>query len=65
MTSASTGVPGGSGATACAASSNCPGQNLWRASAGLARGTKIKPWVFHQREENRIAAAKEQLSSHW
>ena len=26
--------------------------------AGLIRGTKIKQWVFYQRDEARIAAAK-------
>jgi ArsR family transcriptional regulator len=33
--------------------------------AGLIRGTKIKQWVFYQRDEDRIAAAKELLSSEW
>jgi DNA-binding transcriptional ArsR family regulator len=33
--------------------------------AGLIRGTKIKQWVFYQRDEARIAAAKELLSSDW
>jgi DNA-binding transcriptional ArsR family regulator len=33
--------------------------------AGLVRGTKIKQWVFYQRDEARIAAAKELLGSDW
>jgi len=33
--------------------------------AGLIRGTKIKQWVFYQREEDRIAEAKESLSGDW
>ena len=33
--------------------------------AGLVRGKKIKQWVFYQRDEERIAAAKELLSSDW
>jgi ArsR family transcriptional regulator len=33
--------------------------------AGLIRGRKIKQWVFYQRDEARIAAAKEMLSSGW
>ena len=33
--------------------------------AGLIRGTKIKQWVFYQRDEARIAAAKELLSGDW
>jgi len=33
--------------------------------AGLVRGKKIKQWVFYQRNEDRIAEAKEQLSSDW
>jgi DNA-binding transcriptional ArsR family regulator len=32
---------------------------------GLIRGTKIKQWVFYQRDEARIAAAKELLSGGW
>jgi hypothetical protein len=32
---------------------------------GLIRGTKIKQWVFSQRDEARIAAAKELLSGGW
>ncbi|SEG61880.1 ArsR family transcriptional regulator [Nonomuraea solani] len=35
------------------------------AKAGLIRGRKIKQWVFYQRDEERIAAAKELLSSDW
>ncbi|QYC42099.1 Helix-turn-helix domain protein [Nonomuraea coxensis DSM 45129] len=33
--------------------------------AGLVRGTKIKQWVFYQRDETRIARAKELLSGEW
>ena len=33
--------------------------------AGLIRGRKIKQWVFYQRDEARIAVAKEMLSSGW
>ena len=33
--------------------------------AGLIRGKKIKQWVFYQRDEERIARAKEQLGSDW
>lgn len=33
--------------------------------AGLIRGKRMKQWVFYQRDEARIAAAKEQLSSGW
>jgi DNA-binding transcriptional ArsR family regulator len=33
--------------------------------AGLIRGTKIKQWVFYQRDEARIASAKELLSGDW
>jgi DNA-binding transcriptional ArsR family regulator len=33
--------------------------------AGLIRGPKIKQWVFYQRDEARIAAAKELLSGDW
>jgi ArsR family transcriptional regulator len=33
--------------------------------AGLILGKKIKQWVFYQRDENRIAEAKELLSSDW
>ena len=33
--------------------------------AGLIRGKKIKQWVFYQRDEARIAAAKELLSGEW
>lgn len=35
------------------------------AQAGLVRGKKIKQWVFYQRDEDRIAQAKELLSSEW
>jgi DNA-binding transcriptional ArsR family regulator len=33
--------------------------------AGLVRGKKIKQWVFYQRDEDRIAEAKELLGSDW
>ncbi|WP_214413640.1 ArsR/SmtB family transcription factor [Sphaerisporangium fuscum] len=33
--------------------------------AGLLRSKKIKQWVFYQRDEERIAAAKEALSGDW
>jgi DNA-binding transcriptional ArsR family regulator len=33
--------------------------------AGLVRSKKIKQWVFYQRDEDRIAAAKELLGSDW
>lgn len=33
--------------------------------AGLIRGTKIRQWVFYRRDEARIAAVKELLSSDW
>lgn len=33
--------------------------------AGLVRGRRIKQWVFYRRDEDRIAAAKEQLSGEW
>ncbi|MCP9950665.1 MULTISPECIES: ArsR/SmtB family transcription factor [Actinomadura] len=33
--------------------------------AGLVHGTKIKQWVFYRRDEDRIAEAKEALSSEW
>ena len=33
--------------------------------AGLIRGKKIKQWVFYQRDEERIAQAKETLGSDW
>lgn len=33
--------------------------------AGLIRGTKIRQWVFYQRDEVRIAAVKELLSGDW
>lgn len=33
--------------------------------AGLVRGKKIKQWVFYRRDEDRIAWAKELLSSEW
>ena len=33
--------------------------------AGLIRGKKIKQWVFYQRDEDRIAEAKEQLHGDW
>ena len=33
--------------------------------AGLIRGKKIKQWVFYQRDEDRIQAAKNLLSGDW
>ena len=33
--------------------------------AGLIRGKKIRQWVFYQRDEDRIARAKEALASDW
>lgn len=33
--------------------------------AGLIRGTKIKQWVFYQRDEARIKQARRQLGSAW
>jgi ArsR family transcriptional regulator len=33
--------------------------------AGMIRGKKIRQWVFYQRDEERIAQAKEELSSDW
>jgi ArsR family transcriptional regulator len=33
--------------------------------AGLIHGTKIKQWVFYRRDEARITAVKELLSSDW
>lgn len=33
--------------------------------AGLLRSKKIKQWVFYQRDEKRIAAAKRQLGGDW
>jgi DNA-binding transcriptional ArsR family regulator len=33
--------------------------------AGLIHGTKIKQWVFYRRDEARIVAVKELLSSDW
>jgi DNA-binding transcriptional ArsR family regulator len=33
--------------------------------AGLIRGKKIRQWVFYQRDETRIAEAKEQLHGEW
>jgi DNA-binding transcriptional ArsR family regulator len=33
--------------------------------AGLVRGKKIKQWVFYQRDEGRIQAAKNLLSGDW
>ena len=33
--------------------------------AGLVHGKRIKQWVFYQRNEERIAEAKELLSSDW
>lgn len=33
--------------------------------AGLIRGTKIKQWVFYQRDEARIKHARRQLGGAW
>src|SRR5580658_253150 len=33
--------------------------------AGLIRGRKIKQWVFYQRDEDRIAQAKQDLAGDW
>lgn len=33
--------------------------------AGLINGTKVKQWVFYQRNEDRISRAKELLSGEW
>ena len=33
--------------------------------AGLVHGTRIKQWVFYQRDEERITKAKAQLSGEW
>jgi ArsR family transcriptional regulator len=33
--------------------------------AGLLRSKKIKQWVFYRRAEDRISAAKQQLSGDW
>jgi ArsR family transcriptional regulator len=33
--------------------------------AGLIEGKKIKQWVFYRRVDDRIAAAKRQLSGDW
>ncbi|MFC4947991.1 ArsR/SmtB family transcription factor [Pseudonocardia sp. GCM10023141] len=33
--------------------------------AGLIRGTKIKQWVFYQRDEDAIAAAQHALGRDW
>jgi ArsR family transcriptional regulator len=35
------------------------------AQAGLVRGTKIKQWVYYQRDEDRIAEVKAVLSGGW
>ncbi|MFI9503430.1 ArsR/SmtB family transcription factor [Nocardia sp. NPDC052566] len=35
------------------------------AQAGLIHGTKVKQWVFYQRNEDRIGRAKELLSGEW
>ena len=33
--------------------------------AGLIRGKRVKQWVFYQRDEERIAAARELLGGDW
>ena len=35
------------------------------AQAGMVRGTKIKQWVYYQRDEVRIAEVKAMLSGEW
>ena len=35
------------------------------AQAGLVRGTKIRQWVYYQRDEDRIAEVKAMLSGDW
>jgi ArsR family transcriptional regulator len=35
------------------------------AQAGLVRGTKIKQWVYYQRDEVRIAEVKAMMSGEW
>ena len=43
----------------------CGGHLKVLSRAGLVRGKKIKQWVFYQRNESRIAEAKELLSGDW
>ena len=33
--------------------------------AGMVRGTKIKQWVYYQRDEGRITEVKAMLSGEW
>ena len=33
--------------------------------AGLIRGRKVRQWVFYQRDEDRIAEAKQTLAGDW
>jgi DNA-binding transcriptional ArsR family regulator len=35
------------------------------AQAGMVRGTKIKQWVYYQRDEVRIAEVKAMMSGEW
>lgn len=35
------------------------------AQAGMVRGTRIKQWVYYQRDEDRIAEVKAMLSGDW
>ena len=35
------------------------------AQAGMVRGTKIKQWVYYQRDEGRITEVKAMLSGEW
>jgi len=43
----------------------CGGHLKVLSQAGLIRGRKIKQWVFYQRDEDRVVAAKEMLSGDW
>jgi len=43
----------------------CGGHLKVLSQAGLIRGKKIKQWVFYQRDEDRVLAAKEMLSGDW
>ncbi len=43
----------------------CGGHLKVLGRAGLIHGKKIRQWVFYQRDEDRIAEAKELLSGGW
>jgi len=43
----------------------CGGHLKVLSRAGLVHGKKIRQWVFYQRDEARIAQAKELLSGDW